>query len=91
MHFLPSAILERATARIHASLRPGGWVVFARFGDAEPLPRALAALRSVRNGARVMTTPEAEALVRAAGFTDVRTLPPDAWPPGTLTVGMRAK
>lgn len=86
--FIPTAVVPEGLARVKAALRPGGWLLFGMFGGPpDPVARAVATLRTVRSGGHVYTPPEAEALLTAAGFVDVRTLT-SAWSgPIRFTVG----
>ena len=70
--FLGSAVIDVACQRVHAALRPGGWVLFGMYRGAEPLETALAHLRTARSGGAVLDAPEAERRLAKAGFVDVR-------------------
>jgi len=80
--FIPAGALAAAVARARASLRPGGWLIFpiagAPSGDRF---RAVFGLINELWGGPVLSTPDAEALLKAAGFSQVRVLP------GPPTVG----
>ncbi|HET7463886.1 MAG TPA: CoA transferase [Longimicrobium sp.] len=88
--FLAEDVLRAAIARVHAATRPGGWVIVNAFGGMDDLTEALAHLRTARAGGTVISPEAAEALLAAAGFVGVRTLPREILPPVALTVGRRA-
>lgn len=88
--FLGREVVPKVVAAAHRALRPGGWVVFGRYaGPEDPLAAELIALRVVRSGGHPWTSTEAERLLTAAGFADVRT-PERTWAaPMVFTVGRR--
>jgi len=65
-------------------------VILNAFGGMDALTAALADLRAARSGGTVISPEAAEALLSAAGFVEVRTLPREILPPVALTVGRRA-
>lgn len=81
--------LPAALARVAASLRPDGWLLFGTGGTGADAKHAAmwALLMDAWGGQRLMPA-EAEALVRDAGLREVRVLPS---PPGgpLLVVGQR--
>jgi Methyltransferase domain len=82
--FVPAAVLPPAVARVRASLRPGGWMVFPVGGLAggDERARAVLALISELWGGPALSAAEAEKLLRDAGFSTVRVLPgPPSLPP----------
>ena len=82
--FIPTPVLATAVARVHASLRPGGWMLFPIGGLAgnDERARAVFALISEVWGGPALTTTEAESMLKEAGFSTVRVLPgPPATPP----------
>jgi hypothetical protein len=87
--FVPDAVLETALAAVCRSLRPGGWLVTATLGGPGELGMALARLRTVRAGGRVLDSAGVETLLDTQGLTDVSSWPPATWGPGILTVGRR--
>ncbi len=71
--FIPKHIIPNAVARISKALKPGGVMVFGLFGaPPSEMGKALTELRIVRSGGHPWTFDEAEALVSAEGFQDVR-------------------
>jgi precorrin-6B methylase 2 len=87
--FLGSGVVESACRRVHAALRPGGWVLFAMYRGADPLETALARLRTARSGGAVLDAAEAERHLGAAGFAGVRTFAAELGIPSQLVVGRR--
>lgn len=74
--FIPEEVVPLIVQRVHRALRPGGWLLFPMMragGDA--LAASLTRLRAALFGGLVTTTEKVEALLREAGFVDVRTLP----------------
>lgn len=70
--FIAAPALTPALERVHAAMRPGGWVtlgLYARPGD--PFADALADLRTVRHGGTLITPQDAAQLLEDAGFGDV--------------------
>ena len=71
--FIPKHIIPNAVALISKALTPGGVIVFGLFGaPPSEMGRSLTELRIVRSGGHPWTFEEAEALVSAEGFQDVR-------------------
>ena len=69
-------MIPEAVHRVHRSLRPGGWVLFATVNpSADPLALSLARLRTVEWGACPWTPTEATRVLEESGFEDVVTLP----------------
>ena len=55
--FVPDTVLERALSKVHAALRPGGWLLTATLAGPGELGMALARLRTSRFGGRVIASP----------------------------------
>jgi len=89
--FLGSGVVEIACERVHAALRPGGWVLFGMYRGAEPLETALAHLRTARSGGAVLDSAEAERRLAGAGFVDVRTFAAELGIPSLLVAGRRSR
>jgi hypothetical protein len=74
-----------------ASLVHGGWFIFphGKYGE-DAHENAINRFKTTAFGGTALDNTEAEALLRAAGLTDVKTLPT---PPGApaLTVGRRPR
>ena len=87
--FVPDAILEAALAAVCRSLRRGGWLVTGTFGGSGELGMALARLRTVRAGGRLLDSAGVEALLAAQSLIEVSSFPAGIWSPGILTVGRR--
>lgn len=89
--FLSATVLEAATPRVAASLRPGGWLVLGRYAapEQDPLAGALGDLRTIRGGGTVLTDSDAIDLLDRAGLADVRTVPADWSLPVRFVVGRR--
>jgi SAM-dependent methyltransferase len=87
--FVPEAVLARVIEQVRAALRPGGWLLFpvVRPGT-DRLLASLARMRVAMFGGFDTTPADAEALLRAHGFTSVRTLPN---PPASLAVTIAAR
>ena len=88
--FISGAALEQAIARVHAALRPGGWVtlgLYARPGI--PFIDALADLRTVRHGGALRTPHELAASLTSAGFSDVAIHSSADWKPPMVFVAGR--
>jgi len=78
--FFPELKASAAVERAHRALRSGGWIIFViSAASEEPLASSLNQLRTVRSGGHVWPERDAEALLRAQGFVDVRTLE-RSWP-----------
>ena len=75
--FIPGDIVAGAMSRLWRAMTPGGWLVVGLFAiPPEPLPGAVAQLRTVRGGGRPWPPGEMVALMQAAGFVDVECPPP---------------
>ncbi len=81
--FISNQVISVVLDRVHAALRPGGWLLFPMMRPVgDPLADALTGLRIAMFGGYNATQNEAETLLRGHGFVDVRTLPA---PPNALT------
>ena len=88
--FISGSVLERAIARVHTALRPGGWAtlgLYARPGV--PFIDALADLRTVRQGGALRTPDELAASLSSAGFSDVAIHSSADWRPPMVFVAGR--
>ena len=75
--FIPGAVVAGAMGRLWHAMAPGGWLVVGLFAiPAEPLPGAVAQLRTLRGGGRPWTPGEMVQLMQQAGFVDVECPPP---------------
>jgi hypothetical protein len=85
--FIAEDVLPRALARVRASMRDGGWMVFGTCEAPAATPRQQAMFSLVNDlwGGPVLTVADAESLVKTAGFRDVRALPGPSWAPAMLT------
>jgi SAM-dependent methyltransferase len=85
--FIPSAV--DVCEKIHAALRPGGFILFAFTGNG-PAPRgtAVGSLIAELWGGIAPTASEVRALLERAGFSAVRSIPGPDWAP-SLMVGRR--
>lgn len=89
--FLPRSVLDAGVPVVARSLRPGGWLVLGRYtAPHEPLPEALAALRTVRGGGTPLSDDEAIALLERGSLTNVRSVPSDWSAPIRFVAGQRA-
>ena len=67
--FLPSSALGSGVPVVDRSLRPSGWLVLGRYAaPEEPLPEALAELRTVRGGGTPLSDDEAVGLLERGGL-----------------------
>lgn len=83
--FISPKVLPRAVARVHASLRPGGWLVLPiASGAVDARAGAVLALWTETCGGPVLSIGEAEVMLKEAGFATVRTLPGPPFAPATL-------
>jgi SAM-dependent methyltransferase len=74
--FLPERVVPATLERVRRALRPDGWLLFAALKPSlDPLTAALASFRTALFGGLISTPEKVEALLRAKGFTEVRTLP----------------
>ncbi|HVF80097.1 MAG TPA: class I SAM-dependent methyltransferase [Solirubrobacteraceae bacterium] len=70
--FIPSDVLDPAIERVHAALRPDGWVLLGMYGrPGNPFIDALADFRAVRQGGSLRTPQEVASSLERAGFEDV--------------------
>jgi hypothetical protein len=86
--FVAKDQLASAIARLHGAMRPGGWAIVATISPTGT-SRSCASGRLLAGlwGGESIPTADGEAMLTAAGFTAVRTLP---GPPGAgLIVGQR--
>jgi SAM-dependent methyltransferase len=89
--FLPRSVLEAGVPAVARSLRPGGWLVLGRYAaPQQPLPEALAELRTVRGGGTPLSDGEAVDLLERGGLTDVHAVPSDWQAPIRFVAGRRA-
>jgi len=90
--FIAKPALAPALERMHAAMRPGGWVtlgLYARPG--EPLVDALADLRTVRQGGALVKPQDLVELLEGAGYTDAGVHFDPAWQlPLAFVAGRRA-
>jgi predicted O-methyltransferase YrrM len=83
--FIPEDALSRALARVRASLRSGGWLLFPIGTSAgDERQRQTLALVSELWGGPALPVPRAEALLKSAGFATVRPLAGPTWAIATL-------
>jgi SAM-dependent methyltransferase len=78
LNFLPEPVAATALQTVRRALKPGGYVLISTLGvpqEGGDLGDALAAFRTVLWGGAAIAPERAAALVEAAGFADVRTLP----------------
>ena len=89
--FIGAAGIDGALARVHASLRRGGWAILGSYARrADPLGAALADLRTVRHGGALVTPETLGRLMGEAGFVDVEVVFDPARPgPLVFVVGRR--
>lgn len=73
--FVPPHELGRLVERIHRSLKPGGWLLFAAASPGEDLRGAAIRFCVSLYGGASSTPPEIEKLLIDKGLKDVRTLP----------------
>ena len=90
--FIPEPALDEAIARIYTILRPGATVVVGMYdvADEDPLASAVHDLFTVRAGGSVVSSEDALARLRHAGFDDARELERDWDAPLHLVVGRRS-
>jgi SAM-dependent methyltransferase len=88
--FLPRSALGSGVPVVVRSLRPGGWLVLGRYAAPdEPLPEALAELRTVRGGGTPLSDDEAAALLERGGLVNVRPVESDWQEPIRFVAGQR--
>jgi 2-polyprenyl-3-methyl-5-hydroxy-6-metoxy-1,4-benzoquinol methylase len=89
--FIPEAVLDDATARIHELLRPGGTLVVGTTqGEKDSLETAVDQLRNIRSGGSVVSPSDALIRLERAGFANVHQPDLGADVPLRLAVGTRA-
>jgi precorrin-6B methylase 2 len=86
--FIAEAVLESAVARVRASLRQGGWILFPVMATGEARQQATWALINELWGGPVLSAADVERILDRAGFTSVRTIAGPPWAP-QLVVGAR--
>jgi hypothetical protein len=88
--FIADAVLPAATARVHAALRPGGWVLYPTGNNPSANAHQSAVFGLVHHlwGGPVLSVERGESLLKEAGFTSVRALQGPAWAPAML-IGQR--
>jgi SAM-dependent methyltransferase len=85
--FIPGNLVTRAVERVHAALRPGGWVLVPTLGGAgDALQRSVWALQNELWGGATLSAAEVEEILSNATFSSIRTIVGPPWAP-TLTVG----
>ncbi len=73
--FIPQNALGRVVERVHRSLKPGGWVLFASAKPGEDLRGAQMRFMVALFGGRPSTQEEVAGLLTQKGLIEVRTLP----------------
>jgi SAM-dependent methyltransferase len=73
--FVPPHALGRLIDRVHRSLKPGGWLLFAAAKPGEDLRGAALRFHVALFGGAPSTQPEIEKLLVEKGLAEVRTLP----------------
>jgi SAM-dependent methyltransferase len=87
--FMPEELIPRIVERVHAALRPGGWLLFAiARPSADPLAGALMRLRVRSFGGGVWLLDRCQALLGERGYAEVRELPT---PPGAVAAMIAAR
>jgi SAM-dependent methyltransferase len=78
--FIPEAVFAVGADRVHAALRPGGWLIVGagRF-DGDQLAVAVTRWKTVRAGGTAISADEARTALETAGFAEFIALPT---PPG---------
>ncbi len=75
--FIPGEVVGGAMPRLWRAMAPGGWLVVGLFAiPPEPLPGAVARLRTVRGGGHPWVPDDMVQLMQQAGFVDVECPPP---------------
>ena len=87
--FISPAVATDALARLHASLRPGGWIVLGVFFSPDARVQAVGSLVTDLWGGVSWTPAETEAQLARAGFSHVRVLPGPPGSPATMLVAQR--
>jgi SAM-dependent methyltransferase len=89
--FIPGDVIDRVVQRVHAALRPGGWVVVGTVNPgSDPAASAIARLRASLFGGFANPT-DISALLNRVGFVDVRTLPAPPHAIAMMIAGRRAE
>lgn len=86
--FIPATLVAPGAARVRASLRPGGWILFPVSPTGDDLQGAVSALLNETWGGPKFSAADAESILKEAGFTSVRALPGPPRGPG-MVVGQR--
>jgi hypothetical protein len=88
--FIAEPARPAATARVHAALRPSGWIVYPTGSNAASSAQQNAVFGLVQHlwGGRALSGERAESLLREAGFETVRSVPGPTWAPA-MVVGQR--
>jgi 2-polyprenyl-3-methyl-5-hydroxy-6-metoxy-1,4-benzoquinol methylase len=74
--FIPERFARPGLNRALNALRPGGWISLGACNQAAPpAPAALFRLRETQWGGPVWSAPDAQNILREAGYVDVRALP----------------
>jgi len=85
--FVDQRVISDAIGRVHASLKPGGWMVFATFGGGTGKAGAVSGLLAEMWGGPLLAGPEVEAQLARAGFHNIKFLPGP--PGGSFVVAQR--
>ncbi len=87
--FIAPDNVAAAAASVHASLKPGGWMIFAAFAPTGAAKAcAIVGMLADLWGGRTFSPSEVEPVLATAGFTNVRVLP---GPGGVaMAIGQRA-
>jgi SAM-dependent methyltransferase len=87
--FIAAQAADRALARVHRALAPGGWLIFGLSAPPPgPLEEAVNRLRIVRSGGHPWRADEVEQRLRALDFRDIEMFSPPL--PVRFVVGRRA-
>jgi SAM-dependent methyltransferase len=73
--FIRPQVLGRLVERVHRSLKPGGWLLFAAAKPGEDVRGAALRFRVALFGGAPSTQPEIEKLLTDEGLVELRTLP----------------
>ena len=87
--FVGADVLPGALRRVRHATRSGGWVIASVFAGRDARAVALARLRVVRAGGTFISPAETRSLLRATGWTGIRSLPRDTLPSIWMTAGRR--
>jgi SAM-dependent methyltransferase len=78
--FFSTDVLDAALPKLITATKPGGWIALAHYEPPpDPLPRATSRLRTLRDGGSVLDAEAGAELLRAAGCTEVHSIP-KTWP-----------